>query len=223
MARLAAYTVNIVHEDECVWLGTSSKDSLTQWSLSDVLEWRRQPLAEKERIIAHNTALQQAVEALWMECCVKDGEVLTTCTASPSKLGKGIRAHLEYNERAALLTDHLFIPLSKGRTRTLDPRLLEIKRMYDDGPDGDATVPRGDALAFLMQTGCHAAGCTEIAGKACAGCQVATYCSQACQKAHWTSHKAGCKIATHAAAAAAAALTAGSGGGGGGGGGSGSA
>ena len=40
---------------------------------------------------------------------------------------------------------------------------------------------------------CHNSGCTNPAPNKCAGCKVVRYCSKACQRAHWPTHKPICK------------------------------
>jgi hypothetical protein len=39
---------------------------------------------------------------------------------------------------------------------------------------------------------CHNSGCTNPAPNKCAGCKVVRYCSKACQRAHWPTHKPIC-------------------------------
>ena len=66
----------------------------------------------------------------------------------------------------------------------------------------------------MAQPACSIPDCAKEGTERCARCKTARYCSAACQRAHWATHKPDC--ARIAAAAAAAACAAGGGGDGGG-------
>lgn len=75
----------------------------------------------------------------------------------------------------------------------------------------------GGALSALpFSAACNNPLCTVLTGaseqllvvggsRRCSGCQVARYCSKACQKVHWKQHKPACKAMATAAAAKSAA------------------
>ncbi|KAJ1424047.1 hypothetical protein B484DRAFT_451680 [Ochromonadaceae sp. CCMP2298] len=59
-----------------------------------------------------------------------------------------------------------------------------------------------------MSSSCANPECEEEGKSKCSGCTSVSYCSQACQKKHWASHKAICKTLKSAATAAAAGTVA---------------
>ena len=169
------------------------------------MHWRRQPKEEKERLLALNTDRQKAYEALWKSCYVKmseDGRFtwVTPNTVSVDELMAYMKAQMAFDaqvdEDPATYYDYEFIPLCREGmvAPTTDPILTQIRRMSEnDGASQEDYNPRGPALTFLMENGCHNITCRKIATSACSKCKTASYCSTVCQQSHWFKHKKVCK------------------------------
>jgi hypothetical protein len=56
-----------------------------------------------------------------------------------------------------------------------------------------ASSPPDTPYRVLVKT-CAAAACTAAPAFACSRCLSAVYCSPACQRAHWRTHKPACQV-----------------------------
>jgi len=162
-----AYHKVSIEGDE-VWL--DKKRNLC-WPLEDVLRWRRQPKKKKWKIIAANAARQQLYEALFVDCFCKGSRVLSPCTVNLDKYAAYMKANAQFEGlvRMHKLDSYDFIPLVDG----LAPHgaiLKQLSGMFENWPPRlEATNPRGGALHFLMQSGCHNEACiSDLACERCA-------------------------------------------------------
>lgn len=100
---------------------------------------------------------------------------------------KGVTGMTSFTSGVELFRDLLL----KNRKR-LDPAYLATKEA--DLPAGVRFSLLSPVEAMLLNTE-SCAHCSEVVRRLrrCAGCMVPGYCSKECQKAHWKTHKPGCK------------------------------